>query len=134
MTRILLRLPDDLQSTIEGLVRSDRHVLARLLLSGATRSLMDASGRQSVSDVRRDMQRAKDHWRAIMDLGCFDQKIVRLSRVHHDAWFQTLEDPYDMRCDMWKLMVEFEHDFSPILYLVSQKTKTTLNSVSPVRV
>lgn len=73
--------------------------------------------------MRCEMSAAASLWNGILTLGCYDDKIVRRSRTHHDAWLQTVEDPYDMRFEMCKAVEEFQLQFEPILYLVSKKAQ-----------
>ena len=78
MHGVLGRLPCDLQALVAERVRHEEHLHARLLLSSATRCI---AGAATATDARNNVERAMAPWSAILDLGYFDDKIVRLSRI-----------------------------------------------------
>lgn len=110
MHGVLGRLPCDLQALVAERVRHEEHLHARLLLSSATRCI---AGAATATDARNNVERAMAPWSAILDLGYFDDKIVRLSRIRQDAWRQIVKDPCDMRFDVWRLMDRFQKVFAP---------------------
>ena len=123
VSHMLSRLPDDLVERIRTMAVDDVHLLARLLLRRAASALHRAASSADTGDVRAEMVCARSAWSSIMRLRCWDATIVRDSRRHHDLWLQLLEDPYEMRFGMWRVLAEFQETFACVLWNCSRSVR-----------
>ena len=101
---IFVRLPEDIQRKICMCIYFENVITCRLLMRRAHNALCE-----------KDFEQAYASWLAISELSVRDVNICRLCLCHHDLWYQTLEDPYDMSFRLHKLMEVFLQEFEPLL-------------------
>jgi len=98
------RLPPDLAWKIAGVVALDCVLLSRRLMRVADACLKHL-----------DFEGAVQAWSAIQSLSFRDKNVMAACILHHDRWYQSLEDPYDMSLYLRSLAQRFLSDLEPVL-------------------
>lgn len=104
-------LPIDICERIQRFVTDDKHLLTRQLYRLVCRQL-----RSMDHPTAYRLHQASLLWEAIRRIGCYDEIIVRGARLHHDIWYQELQDPYGLHCDTARTFRMFQERLEPTMH------------------